>query len=177
MTGIEQERAKAVQILAAVDQIETKLDTISTYLLGDLHDHIDDLEDKLDTLHDDLEELHAQDDHVMINNVVFDTADEAYLSPSVETNAYHEFSLLLSLAVTLAPTDIVIEVWFSDDDTTYYKYMNGPFGDLRYEDTAGNKLEALVGRVCAPYMKVGAVSSGCDGSNKFALIAKVVLAK
>jgi len=55
--------------------------------------------------------------------------------------------------------------------------MNGPFGDLRYEDSAGAKQEAVIGKVVAPYMRIHVVSSGCDGTNTFTLTAKAIVAK
>lgn len=121
--------------------------------------------------------LHAQKTHTFIDGVVFDSTDEDYTSDSRDVSNYRDFGLLIDLDVTLAPTDIVVRVQFSDDDVTYRDYMNGPFGDLRYEDGAGDKNEAVVGKVIAPYMKIYALSSGCDGTNKFALTAKVVLSK
>ena len=137
----------------------------------------DDANTKLDTLHADLGKLHAQTTHTFVDGVVFNATDEAYTSAAFDVSDYRKFSLLIDLAVALAPTDIVIRVQFSDDDVTYYNLMNGPFGDLRYEDTAGDKLEAVVGKVMAAYMKVYVLSSGCDGTNTFTLTVKAVLGK
>ena len=143
----------------------------------DLKDYVDDLEDKLDTLHDDLEALHSLDGSVLVNNVVFNEAAETYSSAWKESDAYREFALLIDIGVTGSPTDIVIRAQFSDDESDHYNYMNGPFGDLRYEDAAGDKVEAVMGRVCAPFFRVHVISSGCDANNYFTVKIKVVLAK
>jgi len=121
--------------------------------------------------------LHAQKTHTFVDGVVFNSTDEDYTSDSLNVSNYRDFDLLIDLGVTLAPTDIVIRAQFSDDDITYRNYMNGPFGDLRFEDGAGDKNEALIGKVIAPYMKIYALSSGCDGTNKFILTVKAVLSK
>lgn len=137
----------------------------------------DDANTKLDTLHTDLGKLHKQTTHTFVDAVVFNSTDEAYTSAAFAVSDYREFSLLTDLAVANAPTDIVIRVQFSDDNVTYYNLMNGPFGDLRYEDTAGDKLEAVFGKVMAAYMKVYVLSSGCDATNTFTLTVKAVLGK
>jgi len=133
------------------------------------------IEKKLTDILAAAEKLHSQAIHTFVNAVVFDTADETYTSASLDVSEYRNFTILLDLAVTLAPTDIVIRVQFSDDDSTFYNLMNGPFGDLRYEDTAGAKVEALTGRIIASYMRIYVVSSGCDATNKFTLTVKAEL--
>ena len=110
-----------------------------------------------------------------IDAIVFDSTAEAYTSAAIDTAAYRRFILLLSVDVTLVPTDIRFDVLLSDDGVTYYKLATGPFGDLRYEDSAGDLLEAIQGDCCANYMKIYALSSGCSSTNKFTITAKVVL--
>lgn len=121
--------------------------------------------------------LHQQKIQTFVDGVVFNSSAEAYTSAALDVSDYRNFSLLIDLAVALAPTDIVIRVQFSDDNVTYYNLMNGPFGDLRYEDTAGAKLEAVFGNIMASYMKVYVLSSGCDATNFFTLTVKAILGK
>jgi len=121
--------------------------------------------------------LHQQKIHTFVDAVVFNSPDEDYTSASRDVSDYRDFAILIDLAVASAPTDIVIRVQFSDDNIKYYNLMNGPFGDLRFEDSAGDKLEAVVGKAMSKHMKVYVLSSGCDGSNTFTLTVKVILGK
>jgi len=122
-----------------------------------------------------IQKSHIQKTHVFVDAVVFNEAAEAYTSEKLDVSDYRDFAVLLDLAVALAPTDILISVEFSDDCTTYYRLVNGPFGDLRYEDTAGAKKEAIIGKVIASYMRIHVLSTGCNATNTFTLTAKVVL--
>jgi len=109
----------------------------------------------------------------LIDGHVFNTAGATKTSSSIDISRYKDLIILIDLAVTGAPTDILIEVYFSDDDTTFYKLMEGPFGDLRYEDEAGDKKEALHSKAYASNLKVKATSSGTDATNYFTLTVKV----
>lgn len=111
---------------------------------------------------------------VFIDNFEFAATSGAKTSASFYCEPYKKFSLLINLAVTATPTDLLIEVKFSDDNAKFYKLMNGPFGDLRYEDSAGNLLEEIQGECRASYCHIVATPSGTDGSNKFTLTAKMV---
>lgn len=155
MTDFGIERTKAVAIFAALDGVE----------------------DKLDTLHTDLGKLLAQVVHTLVNDITFDDDPTTYTSDSVAAENYRDMAVLVNLAVTGAPTDIVISIQESDDDINFHTIMNGPFGDLRYEDTAGAKKEAIHGKVNAPFLRAYVVARGTDGTKKFTLTLKVVLAK
>ena len=113
--------------------------------------------------------------HRFVDNVTFDATDEAYTSDPFECAGYDKFLLLINLDVIDTPTDIVIAVEFSDGEATWYKYMRGPFGDLRYEDDAGDKKECIDGVVRAKQMRVVLTSSGCSGTNKFRVTIKAIL--
>lgn len=113
----------------------------------------------------------------LIDAVVFDSTAEAYTSAAVDCSGYRKFLLELNVDVTLVPTDLNIQVQFSDDNVTFYNYMNGPFGSLMYEDSAGDKLESISGECLAQYIRLYALSSGCDGTNKFTLTSKLVLTR
>ena len=104
----------------------------------------------------------------------FNASVTSITSKSFFCEPYKKFSLLLDLAITGTPTDILIEVKFSDDNAKFYKLMNGPFGDLRYEDSAGNLLEEIQGECRASYGHVKATATGTSGANKFTLNAKMV---
>jgi len=142
---------------------------------SDIEEFVDELEGKLDTLHADIAKLYTKTTHVFVDAVVFDDDPTTYTATGLDVSAYRKFQLLIDLAVTLAPTDIVIRVEFSDDDVTYYRYVEGPFGDLRYEDVAGAKLESVPGKCIAPYMRIYVVATGTDATNKFTLTVKAIL--
>lgn len=119
----------------------------------------------------------AQKVQTLVSAVVFNSAAEAYTSASVDCSGYRKFLLEINLDVTLAPTDINIQVQFSDDDVTFYNFMNGPFGSLLYEDSAGDKLACVSGDCLAQYIRVYVLSSGCDASNTFLLTCKLILTR
>ena len=104
----------------------------------------------------------------------FNASVTTLTSKSFYCEPYKKFSLLIDLGVTGSPTDILIEVKFSDDNAKFYKLMNGPFGDLRYEDSAGDLLEEIQGECRASYCHVKVTATGTDGSNKFTLNTKLV---
>lgn len=110
-----------------------------------------------------------------VKGITFNSAGMTYTSEEYHSVAYREFVLLVNLDVTGAPTDIYINVEFSDDRATWYKYMNGPFGDLRWEDAAGDKKEAISGPILAPWMRLYLVSSGCTATKTFKMTVKVIL--
>lgn len=155
MTDFAAERIKAVAILAALDGVEGKLDT----------------------LHTDLAKLHAQTVQTLVDDITFDDDPTTYTSESVATENYRDLAVLVNLAVVDTPTDIVIRIQESDDDVNFHTIMNGPFGDLRYEDSAGAKKEAIHGKINAPFLRAYVVATGTDGTHKFTLTLKIILAK
>lgn len=140
-------------------------------------DEQDQTQVKLDTLHTDLAKLHSQATHTLVDDITFDDDPITYTSSSVDSEDYRDLSLLIDLAIVDTPTDIVIRLQESDDDTTFYTIMNGPFGDIRYEDAAGDKTEAIHGKVCAPYLRAYVVATGTGTTHKFTLTLKVILTK
>jgi len=140
-------------------------------------DKQDDVITALAALHEDIASLLAQTTHTFVDAITFDDDPTTYTADGLDVSAYREFLLILDLAVVNAPTDIVIRVEFSDDDSTYYRYINEPFGDLRFEDTAGAKKEALRGKCVAPFMRVYVAAAGTDGTDKFILTVKAVLTR
>lgn len=109
-----------------------------------------------------------------VNGVLFNSTDETYTSAWFECGPFTNFLLLIDLVVTSNPTDILIDVEFSANEVEGYKYMAGPFGDLRYEDGAGDKKESIGDFVRGKYMRLKLTSSGCDSSNTFLMRIKGV---
>lgn len=110
----------------------------------------------------------------LVDKILFNSSGQAYTSDIINCAAYRNLLLLINLKVTGAPTDIVIDTKFSDDRANFFKYMRGPFGDLRYEDSAGDKMECIDGPILASYMQLMLTSSGCDGSKTFLMTIKAV---
>ena len=75
-----------------------------------------------------------------------------------------------------APTDILIEIEQSDGGGTWYKYMTGPFGDLRYVSGAGDKKECIDGEVRAHYFRVKVTATGTTAADTFTLSLRVEFA-
>ena len=111
----------------------------------------------------------------LINAVTFNASVTSFTGYSFEVPAYYKALILINLGVTLAPTDIIISIEFSDDNINWYKYMIGPFGDLRYEDAAGAKTESLSMPVMAKYMRAKAVATGTSATALFTLTVKAIL--
>ncbi len=110
----------------------------------------------------------------LIDAITFNDVIASYTSASFFCEPYRKFALLINLDVTATPTDIVIRVEFSDDNAKWYQYMNGPFGDIRYEDSAGDKLEAILGELRSSYVRLRAVATGTTAANTFKLTAKLI---
>lgn len=112
----------------------------------------------------------------VIDNVTLDDSPTSTTSASVKCEGYSRFMLFLDVDSTLAPTDVLFEVELSPDGTNWHKYVIGPFGDLRYEDTltASGLLESLSGECAgATHWRIKATGTGTDASNSFAITAKV----
>lgn len=111
----------------------------------------------------------------LLKGVTFNTVLTHETVKPFEVPAYSDALICVDLDVTGTPTDIVISIYFSHDGADWFKYMAGPFGDLRYEDAAGDKKECLVIPVLAPYIKAGGVSTGTDADNTFKLTLRALL--
>lgn len=110
-----------------------------------------------------------------INAQVFNNVVASATSSSFKCAPYKDFSLLIDLAVANDPTDIVIRVEESADNINFFQIMNGPFGDIRYEDSAGAKKEAIQGKVNCPYVRIRAVATGTTATKTFTLTAQLAL--
>ncbi len=107
---------------------------------------------------------------------VFDDSLSVFTSESFLVVPYSKFRLYTYLIVTAAPTDIVVEIEFSYNGSTWYKFMNGPFGDLRWASSAGDKKECIDGNVNSYYMRLKATATGVNATDKFILSARADLA-
>lgn len=112
---------------------------------------------------------------LFVDNVTLDNVTTSYTSKSFFCQPYQLFSLLCDLAAANTPTDLLIEVEFSDDDTNFYKLMNGPFGDLRWEDTALPVKEEIQWAIRAAYVRIKITGTGTTAVNTFTATIKMSL--
>ncbi len=111
----------------------------------------------------------------LIDAVTFNASVTTKTGILFDVVAYSNALILLDVDVTATPTDIVIEIEFSHDRQNWFKYMFGPFGDLRYEDSAGDKSECLPIPILAPYMRCKATATGTGAVNMFKLSVIAIL--
>ena len=112
---------------------------------------------------------------ILLNAITFNASTTTKTSFIFEVPAYRNGLLLINLDVTGAPTDIVFELEFSDDRENWFKYVIGAFGDLRYEDAAGDKKECLEFPILAPFARLKVTATGTDASKTFLITAKAIL--
>lgn len=110
-----------------------------------------------------------------IDNITFNASTTTKTSDPYYCGPYATFLLLHKLTVASTPTNIVIDVEFSDDRANWYKYMRGPFGDLRWEDSAGNKTESIDGPIIAPWIRIIITATGTTATKTFTSTVKLVL--
>jgi len=111
----------------------------------------------------------------LISAFTFNEASETKTSIALDCSAYQKGLLLLNIDVTGAPTDIYFRLQFSDNRVDWFNYVIGPFGDLRFEDSAGDQKVCLDFPILAPYLRLYAVSSGCEATKTFLVTAKIIL--
>jgi len=99
--------------------------------------------------------------------VTFNASVTSKTGKLFEVVAYRSALIMINLVVTGAPTDIVFEIEFSHDRAVWFKYVIGAFGDLRYEDAAGDKKECMEIPLLAPYVRCKATATGTDGTKHF----------
>jgi hypothetical protein len=114
----------------------------------------------------------------LIDNITLDDDPTSYNSDALDCSGFRHFLLYLKVDSTAAPTTVQFLVQFSDDGgTTWWTYKLGPFASLYYEDadTATAVNECFSGDCAGRLMRIRAVGTGTDGSNKFTITAKVEL--
>jgi len=101
----------------------------------------------------------------------------SYTSNSIDTWDYRYFVLYLDIDSTSTPTDLVINVQFSPDNTNWYNFMNWFYGDMRWEDTAtaSGVAECVCYNNVGRYMRLVATVTGGSGSAYFTVTARVEL--
>lgn len=92
---------------------------------------------------------------------------------SFSCGKYRFFDLLLDVDVTGTPTLLLVNVDFSDDGITWYKYMDGPFASLAYGSAAGDLKECVQGKINSPYIRVTTTVTGTSAIATFKLTAKI----
>jgi hypothetical protein len=110
-----------------------------------------------------------------INAIAFNASVTTYKSEYFYVAPFATGLITIYVDVASTPTDIVFDIEFSPDNIFYYKYMIGPFGDLRYEDAAGDKKECLDIPILAPFMRCSATATGTDADKTFTITLKVIL--
>lgn len=99
----------------------------------------------------------------------------AYTSNSFYCAPYNEAVVLIYMPDTTgAPTDILIDLEWSDDEVTWYKFMVDYWGDLRWEDVGAPYSEGIFLKILAPYIRFKATSQGASAQAYFTLSLKVV---
>ncbi len=115
--------------------------------------------------------------NTFINAVTFNNIVTTYTSAAFDAAIYYYGLLEIALTVANVPTDILLELEFSDDGVTWYKYMRDAWGDFRYEDTACPNNECFDFPVRAKYVRLKATATGTDAVNTFTLTAKGVFSR
>jgi len=123
------------------------------------------------------EALSKQSTSDPVSAQVFNDGQSEYTSAEIDCAGYRKFLLRIILAVANTPTDIKINVQFSQGGGTYENYTRGPFGSLMYEDTAGAKSECIEGECLGAKMKIYVVATGVTAANTFTLTCKVILTR
>lgn len=131
----------------------------------------------VEAIQEGVELLTADQRFIMLDAEVFDNVQTEYTSDIISSASYRKFLLRIGLSVEGAPTDIKINVQFSHHGATWENYVQGPFGSLMYEDTAGSKNECIPGERLGNKMRINVVATGTSAVNKFTLTVKLILVR
>lgn len=96
-----------------------------------------------------------QKQKIFLDAVSSDTTSESF-----SCEKYQTFSLLINIIPTAGTGSVRIDVEFSNDNAVWYKFMNVPFGAIRYSLATGSLKELIKGDINAPYIRVRNVVSG-----------------
>jgi len=116
-----------------------------------------------------------QETIILIPTVSLDDDPTSVTGKAFEVPAYKRALILIDVDVTSDPTDVLFSIEFSSNQHDWYKYMVGPFGDLRYEDGAGDLQECLDIPILAPWMRAKAVATGSEAGKIFKVTVRAVL--
>lgn len=119
--------------------------------------------------------------YIMLEDEDLTTDDHDYNSPSLNCKIAEKFLIQYSLTETgtLVNGDRVrILVEFSDDETTWYGYYNGPFGAL-YEEESTTPCDISVSGDCeGEYMRITVTTdytNATPANNYFTVTVKITL--
>jgi len=114
----------------------------------------------------------------LIDAIKLDDNPTSYTSTCTDVSAYDYGMLFLDIAVNGAPTDVLFELYTGcADNACTYKIMDGPLGDLRYDDTCCPRVESIAIPYFCDYLSVKATATGTDADKYFTVTAKVCLVK
>jgi hypothetical protein len=110
-------------------------------------------------------------------DVTLDDSPTTYTSGSVDLREHDEITLLVGITKTLTPTNVILTVLGSGDNTNFYaigrifdQSETTPVASVTYTATGG---DSLVLKDYYPYIKVKVDGTGTDATNYFAV--KVVI--
>jgi len=98
-----------------------------------------------------------------------------HTSAAVELTGFSAVGLELNIAVTLTPTDLTMELQFSDNTTDWYPLATTPWSNMVWEDGGAPYMESHTIPLVARYVRLSAVGTGCDANNYFTITAKLTL--
>jgi len=133
----------------------------------------DDQETSLNAIQEAVEALSLDAKTTPVDAQVFNNVQPSYTSAVINSEGYRKFLLRVILTVAGTPTNIKINVQFSQAGSTFENYIRGPFGSLMYEDSAGAKSECIDGPIIGDRMKINVVAVGTDANNTFTLTCKL----
>lgn len=113
----------------------------------------------------------------LINAVRLDDDPTTTTSTAVDVYGYKEIIIETLVDSTLAPTDVVFQLQFSNDDGVNFATYNLDYwANYRYEDTAtaSGLREVAVGRVLGKKMQFVATATGTSGTAFFDVSAWLV---
>lgn len=115
----------------------------------------------------------------LIDNITLDDAPTEYESACTDISTYDYGMLFIDIAVGAGvPTDCLFEVWTGcTAGACDYKIMDGPLGDLRYDDTCCPKHEGIAIPYFCDFLKVKIIGTGTAAGATFVVTAKVCLVK
>ena len=113
----------------------------------------------------------------LIDNITLDDDPTFYNSACVDVSDYAYGMLMIDLAVGAgAPTDCLFEVWTGcATGECDYKIMDGPLGDLRYDDTVCPITESIAIPYFCDWLQVRAIGTGTAAGATFVITANVCL--
>lgn len=111
----------------------------------------------------------------LIDNITFNNITTTKTSNSITVQEFTRMCLYLNVDVVSSPTYLDITIEFSNNGTDWFQLVTGPFANIRYVELTGDRTDAIDGPLRAQFIRMKAVASGTDATNKFILTGKVYL--